>query len=112
MTTDTATLTIDQAAELFQCDAETAAGYFTKGLLPGVKIGRKWTIPAQAFYSRLNELALEESARRRAELADEQQGARAKGQALLMDAPASQKAAGPGRKRRPIPTLPSMPAGA
>jgi len=110
--TDTAILTIEQAAQLFQCDAETAAGYFTKGLLPGVKIGRKWTIPTQALYARLNELALEEAARRRAELEAEQRAAQAKGHALLMEVPASQKSAGPGRRRRSIPTLPSLPAGA
>lgn len=112
MSSDPAILTIDQVAELLQCDAETAAQHFTKGVLPGVKLGRKWTIPAQALYTRLNELALEESARRRAELQAEQQAAQAKGQALLTVVDADQRKAGPGRRRRSIPELPRLPAAA
>lgn len=63
------TPTIEQAAEVLQCDTDTAAVRFNSGELPGVKFGRRWVIPAPAFCRRLNELALEEAEHRRTEFA-------------------------------------------
>lgn len=59
-------LTVDDLAELFVCDKETAAARLTSGDLPGVKVGRGWIIPRQALFERLNEKAREEAAVRRA----------------------------------------------
>lgn len=104
------TLTIEQAAEVLQCDTDTAAVRFNSGELPGVKFGRRWVIPAPAFYRRLNELALEEADRRRTELARERAAAadRAKGpQAMSAHIPTAAR----GRKRQSLPTLPLLPTG-
>jgi excisionase family DNA binding protein len=51
-------LTVDDLARLFGCDKETAAARLTSGDMPGVKVGRGWIIPRQAFFARLNEKAL------------------------------------------------------
>lgn len=64
---DTEILTVDDLAELFACDKETAATRLTSGDLPGVKVGRGWIIPRQALFERLNEKAREEAAARRAQ---------------------------------------------
>lgn len=104
------TLTIEQAADVLQCDADTAAVRFNSGELPGVKFGRRWVIPAPAFYRRLNELALEEAERRRSELARERAAAAARAtapQAIVIAAQPPQR----GRRRQPLPTLPALPAG-
>lgn len=102
------TLTIEQAADVLQCDTDTAAVRFNTGELPGVKFGRRWVIPAPAFFRRLNELALEEAQRRRAELEEERASAAARAKnpqpTVALGGPAPR-----GRKRRPLPTLPSIP---
>lgn len=101
------TLTIEQAAEVLQCDTDTAAVRFNSGELPGVKFGRRWVIPAPAFYRRLNELALEESERRRTELARERAAAEARTnapQAFTAKVQPSQR----GRRRQPLPALPIL----
>lgn len=64
---DAEILTVDDLAELFYCDKETAAARLTSGDLPGVKVGRGWIIPRQALFERLNEKAREEAAARRAQ---------------------------------------------
>jgi excisionase family DNA binding protein len=108
------TLTIEQAAEVLQCDTDTAALRFNSGELPGVKFGRRWVIPAPAFFKRLNELALEEADRRRRELAAEREAAakRAAAPKMITVGPTAHGSAERtrGRKRQPLPTLPSLPA--
>ncbi|MGN8004136.1 helix-turn-helix domain-containing protein [Acidovorax sp. 22279] len=102
------TLTIEQAAEVLQCDTDTAAVRFNSGELPGVKFGRRWVIPAPAFFKRLNELALEEAERRRNQLAEERAAAAARAkspQAISVREPAAAR----GRKRQPLPVLPQLP---
>lgn len=96
-------LTIERVAELLQCDSDTAAVQLNAGQLPGVKFGRRWVIPAQAFYERLHVLAIEQAAERRAAIADRRAAAVALG-AVLGDQPAAR-----GRKRRPLPQLPPLP---
>ena len=60
-------LTAEEVAEMLLCDIVTAADRLNRGVIPGLKFGRSWVIPAAAFYQRLNEMALEEAAQRRAE---------------------------------------------
>lgn len=105
------TLTIEQAAEVLQCDTDTAAIRFNSGELPGVKFGRRWVIPAPAFFKRLNELALEEADRRRRELAEERAAAlaRVKNPQVLMAGTLGPSGTR-GRKRRPLPNLSGIPA--
>lgn len=105
------TLTIEQAAEVLQCDTDTAALRFNSGELPGVKFGRRWVIPAPAFFKRLNELALDEADRRRRELAEERAAAlaRAKNPQVLMVGALSPSGTR-GRKRRPLPDLSGLPS--
>ena len=62
-------LTAEEVAEMLLCDKETVADRLSCGVIPGLKFGRSWIIPADAFYQRLNEMALEEAAKRRAESA-------------------------------------------
>ncbi len=103
------TLTIEQAAEVLQCDTDTAALRFNAGELPGVKFGRRWVIPAPAFFKRLNELALEEAERRRTELAAERAAAAKRAAApQLLPAGTTTIPGTRGRRRQPLPTLPSL----
>lgn len=67
MTATPETMTIESVADILLCDKETVAVRLNKGELPGLKFGRSWVIPATAFFKRLNDLALEESDKRRAE---------------------------------------------
>lgn len=62
----TTTYTIETLAALLGCDTDTAAERLNAGDLPGVKFGRGWIIPADALHARLNELAIEQAAQRRA----------------------------------------------
>jgi excisionase family DNA binding protein len=101
------TLTIDQAAEVLQCDTDTAAVRFNSGELPGVKFGRRWVIPAPAFYRRLNELAIEEAERRRAEISKLRKTAAGNvcEPKLMMHGELSTSK---GRRRQPLPSLPTL----
>jgi excisionase family DNA binding protein len=60
-------MTVDHVADMLLCDKETVSERLNKGELPGLKFGRSWVIPATAFFKRLNDLALEEADKRRAE---------------------------------------------
>lgn len=99
-------LSIDQVAELLHCEPATAAEQFAKGVLPGLKFGRQWIAPRQAFFERLNALALEQAAERREALQRDRATAVAKGKALLTQ---NTLVSTPGRRRRPIPVLPPLP---
>lgn len=55
-----------EAATLLRCAISTVEERARKGDLPGLKFGDGWIFPAQALVARLNQLALEEAARRRA----------------------------------------------
>jgi len=112
-------LTVDDLAELFECDKETAAARLTSGDLPGVKVGRGWIIPRQALFERLNEKARDEAAARRERNTTSGDGAqrindvaRALSQksknlrpSVLLPTSTNRR----GRKRREPPTLPSIP---
>ncbi|WP_152547295.1 helix-turn-helix domain-containing protein [Delftia sp. RIT313] len=117
---DAEILTVEDLAELFICDKETAAARLISGDLPGVKLGRGWIIPRQALFERLNEKAKEESAERRAQ----RMGTFKKNQQLDQKSNSSLKPSrsapqipytaatipmAKGRKRRSPPALPSLP---
>ncbi|ANH68255.1 helix-turn-helix domain-containing protein [Mitsuaria sp. 7] len=55
---------------LFNCTESSLISMLRSGELPGVKLGRDWRIPRQAFWQRLNEMALEKAAERRQVMAD------------------------------------------
>lgn len=62
-------LSVDDAADLLGCTAQTIEDRLRIGELPGLKFGRGWVIPKQALIYRLNEMALEQAAARRGETA-------------------------------------------
>lgn len=116
---DAEILTVDDLAELFGCDKETAAARLTSGDLPGVKVGRGWIVPRQALFERLNEKAREEAASRRAHQAAILETARIRGipshhttarlpTALTAALPQQQTLQRRGRKRRDPPELPKL----
>ena len=99
--------TLTQAAAILDCTAETVAERISAGDIPGVKFGRSWIIPRQAFCQRLNEMSLQDAAKRRQN----------KTVALLpaphhslMPQPHKQVQARSGRIARVPPPLPSLPS--
>ena len=116
---DTEILTVDDLAQLFACDKETASARLKCGDLPGVKVGRGWIIPRQALFERLNEMAREEAATRREQLRTMRDAAQERCPATH-PAPPSRKPSvagvlnnldvvARGRKRRIPPPLPQIP---
>jgi excisionase family DNA binding protein len=55
------TLSKEEAADLLKCSIQTLDAELASGRLPSVKLGRERVIPREAFFQRLNEIALEES---------------------------------------------------
>lgn len=107
------TYNVDQVAELLMCDKDTAAERLNSGDLPGLKMGRSWVIPEQALIQRMNEIALEEAARRREERGDGNHKTRAgRAPASHLPSPAAKPTpVGPGRSRGRQPRLPpSLPS--
>lgn len=82
-------------AKMLRCAETTVEERARKGEIPGVKFGDGWIFPAQALFARLNELALEEAAKRRDP---------ARNKATATAHPIIER----GRKSRPLPTLPSL----
>jgi len=58
-------LDVDQVAELMRCEPATVQEHARAGTLPGLKLGRDWVFPLGALLRVLDELALQEAARRR-----------------------------------------------
>ena len=110
-TTDSEIYTAQQLAELLGCDKETAEARIRQGDLPGVKFGKGWIVPRQAFIERVNEMAKEEAAARRAQLLNEQTAAAKRGQAMTTPSPLLPNSApsfSTGKRRAP-PKLPRLP---
>lgn len=106
------TYNVEEVAELLACDKDTAAERLNSGDLPGLKMGRSWVIPEQALIQRMNEIALEEAAKRREERGDGKHKMRA-GRASAAASTSSKSKpvpVGPGRGRiaRTPPALPSV----
>ena len=59
-------LKVEAVADLLDCEVETVNGRALSGDLPGLKFGRSWVFPVVALEARLNEMAAEEAAARRA----------------------------------------------
>lgn len=96
-----APLTVDQAAQLLGCEGDTVRELARVGDLPGFKPGRDWVFPAGAFYARLDELAIEQAAKRRKPQA---------ASATLHALPAAAAGAPGGKARRRPPALPALPS--
>ena len=109
--TDTEIYTPAHLAALLGCDKETVEQRIIDGHLPGTKFGRGWIIPRRAFLERLNEIAEEEAADRRAKLTTDRHHATQRGQqAVATPSPLlpSTQAQAPVRGRRRVP--PALPA--
>ena len=63
--TEKPVLTVEDAATAMQCAKCTVEEMLRDGRLAGLKPGGHWIIPATAFWRRLDELALEDAAKRR-----------------------------------------------
>lgn len=61
-----AVLKAEEAAALLDCEVETVNARAAAGELPGIKVGRSWIFPVRALEDRLNQMAVEEAAKRRA----------------------------------------------
>lgn len=57
--------TAEQAAQMLDCSIKTVEDMARRGVLPGIKPGGGWIFPAGALAQRLDELAIEQAARRR-----------------------------------------------
>lgn len=110
-TTDSEIYTAQQLAELLGCDKETAEARIRQGDLPGVKFGKGWIVPRQAFIERVNEMAKEEAAARRTQLQSDQATAARRGKALFTQSPLLPRSTPrlSSRKRRVPPELPALP---
>lgn len=58
-------LSESDVAQLVGCEPETVQEKARLGILPGLKLGKSWVFPAGALARVLDELALEEAAKRR-----------------------------------------------
>lgn len=101
-----------ELAKLLGCDKETAEKRIIAGDLPGSKFGRGWIIPRRALIERINEMAMNDAAERRAALEAERSTAAGRGQrSIAGPSPMlpTTEAAKPlrGQRRKP-PPLPSM----
>lgn len=95
-------LSDEEAATLLDCSVRRVQELLNAGVLPGWRPGTSWIIPAEAFYARLNELALTEAQRRRG------QQLPAPGEQLPAIMPTKR---GPGRPRKhPLPGEPAAPS--
>jgi excisionase family DNA binding protein len=63
---------VSEVCQHFDCTELTVVVMLRDGRLPGVKFGRDWRIPRHAFWQRVNEMALEQAAQRRADVAAQQ----------------------------------------
>jgi excisionase family DNA binding protein len=98
--------TVDDICSILGCEAETAVERIMAGDLPGLKFGRGWIIPRDAFSQRLNELALEAAQARRKD--------RAAGKVASKVIQAAQGVGKPAGRRvaRVPPALPGLPGAA
>lgn len=88
---------VEKVAQILDCEPETAVERIKCGDIPGLKIGRSWVIPIEAFNLRMTELSLEDANARRQQRV-----------ALAGASKVIQKAQGKARRRVP-PTFPSNP---
>ncbi len=63
---DSPVYSVDDVAKILCCEPATVAAHLSTGYLPGLKFGRSWVIPVEAFAKRVNELAMSQAAEQRA----------------------------------------------
>lgn len=113
---ETEIYTATDLAALLCCDKETVEQRIIDGHLPGTKFGRGWIIPRRALLARLNEIAEEEAATRRAKLTTDRHHATQRGQQAVVATPSPLLPTGQGHapargRRRAPPALPALPTG-
>lgn len=86
-----------QVAELLECSEKTVQIHARSGELPGLKFGEDWIFPSEALLERLNSVALERANERRQD--------KPKPLGLVMAQTVPRRG---GRRRNPIPALPSL----
>lgn len=94
---------LEEATEILDCSQETTVARINAGDLPGLKFGRGWIIPKDAFRQRLNEIALIEAQERR----KQRQAATVSTKAIKAAQGTPKK---PGRTPRLPPALPAAPS--
>lgn len=76
-------LTVEQAAGIVGCTPAKMSADLCRGVYPGTKPGRSWVIPRVAFFARINEIAIEQAAKRRKPVVTAVSGSAGKRKALL-----------------------------
>lgn len=66
---------VDEAAAILECTRKSVEDHLRSGRLPGVKFGRSWVLPVQAFVQHINDLAISEAAAKRDRLTKARQDA-------------------------------------
>lgn len=94
-----AVMDVEQVAAMLDCTPRTVEDNARDGTLPALKFGVSWVFPTAALLSRLSELALKQAHARREP---------PRAGAVIRAIPASDSTKS-GRRRRPLPTLPSLP---
>ena len=89
------TYTMDEVKQMLGCEEDTVRNLLQDGLLACVKVGRSWVFPCTAFETSLNQMALDDTLRRR----------EAYCQALARSAKPLESPT----RRRAIPVLPKLP---
>lgn len=67
--------TVAEAATILDCTQSSVEAHLRTGRLPGLKFGRSWVIPIEAFNTAINALAINEATAKREGLAKARQGA-------------------------------------
>lgn len=86
---------VDEAAAILECTRASVETHLRSGRLPGLKFGRSWVLPVEAFAQAINALAISEATAKRDSLT------KARQDAIV----AIQVAPQPRRGRRPPPDL-------
>jgi excisionase family DNA binding protein len=92
-------VSIDEACAFLECEKPKLLELLREGVVPGLKYGKAWVIPREAFFGAMNRLACSDADKLAQELAAERDAAR-KTQAAI-DA-AKPKAVGAPRRARSI----------
>lgn len=66
---------VDEVAAILKCTPTSVEDNLRSGRLPGVKFGRSWALPVQAFIQHINDLAISEATAKREGLAKARQEA-------------------------------------
>lgn len=66
---------VEEAAAILECTPLSVESNLRSGRLPGVKFGRSWVLPVEAFVQQINNLAIAEATAKREGLAKARQDA-------------------------------------